>query len=170
MCNKNTNDKKLIFLNKPISDIKADWIGVSSYVEKLQDAIEEGADMIAVLSDFGGGKSTLIELLEAKYKSIENGCCFYRVNLWSHLESKIDTSVEIHKAFLYQLISQMDHKKSSYISKRLNKNYGLFKISTEGKLNAFFIGTYGFFAFIYNDSRSFFGDGHRIRLRFDISN
>lgn len=41
ICNKNikeNNDDKLIFLNQPISGTESDWIGVTSYVNKLEEA------------------------------------------------------------------------------------------------------------------------------------
>ena len=51
--------KNTVYLNRPIQSKEQDWIGISTYVEKLNDAIEAGAKIIAVTSDFGTGKSSL---------------------------------------------------------------------------------------------------------------
>lgn len=60
------NDLNLIFLNTPISDKCQDVIGMGKYIEKLNSAIDAGAQMIAVTSPFGSGKSSISELLEQK--------------------------------------------------------------------------------------------------------
>ena len=40
--------KNTVYLNRPIQSKEQDWIGISTYVEKLNDAIEAGAKIIAV--------------------------------------------------------------------------------------------------------------------------
>lgn len=137
MRKKEVKDK--VILNKPIENEENDWIGVSVYVDKIKSAIEQGANMIAITSDFGSGKSSLISLLEKriekiKYKKIlclRKKYKIYKINMWNVLNNNSDTtSIELHKSFVYNLSSQMNRKKGSYISKRLSKNYGLFKIDT----------------------------------------
>lgn len=131
------------YVNKPITESSADEIGMNVYVDYLESAIENEANMISVVSRFGTGKSSLIELLKAKYsgKSMVNEEEFERVyceiNLWSQLDKaesvqSVDT-LELHRAFLYQLVSSLYPDKSSFISRRTSRNFGMFKISTESR-------------------------------------
>lgn len=124
----------ILYLNTPISESESDWVGVSVYADSLKTAIKNDAKMIAVTSDFGSGKSSLVQLLEKKFSSITEMLKykFCRVNLWNHLDAEKD-SVELHKTFLFQLTTQINPQKGSYISKKLNKNYGLLKIELSGK-------------------------------------
>ena len=115
--------------------------------------------MIAITSDFGSGKSSLISLLEKRIEKIKYNkvLCFrkkyklYKINMWNVLNNNSDTtSIELHKSFVYNLSSQMSRRKGSYISKRLSKNYGLFKIDT-GRISTkilFFIALL-FFLFVF---------------------
>lgn len=130
--NEKDKHKSLLYLNQPISEEEYDWIGVSSYVDKIQTAIEQGAKMVAITSDFGGGKSSLIQLLQKRYKFklIGTQYRFYKVNLWCHLSKKEQDTAQFHKTLLYQLANQIHPRKGSYINKRLSKNYGLIKIGT----------------------------------------
>ena len=61
-------NRQVPYMNKPISKSGEDEIGMKVYVDYLESAIEKGADMIAVVSGFGTGKSSLIELLKEKYQ------------------------------------------------------------------------------------------------------
>lgn len=143
--------RSIPYVNKPITEENADRIGMNTYVDYLESAIENGADMISVVSRFGTGKSSLIALLKSKYrgwskvneKEYERVYC--EINLWSQLEwakeikdeegkivetTRVD-ALELHRAFLYQLVSSIYPNKSSFISRRTSRNFGMFKISTE---------------------------------------
>ena len=148
--NKDTNEiqktkRGIPYTNKPITEESVDEIGMGVYVEYLESAIENGADMIAVVSDFGTGKSSLIELLKEKYHGWSqrgNGLCervYCQVNLWSQLANEKEETLELHRAFLYQLISTVYPHKSSYFSRRTGRNFGIFKISAESKVWSVFI-------------------------------
>jgi len=68
---KTTESKNSItFINMPISSDAEDKIGISQYADELKNVIKKGAQTIAVTSDFGGGKSSLIRCLEARYISL----------------------------------------------------------------------------------------------------
>ena len=137
----NKQQKSLIYLNQPVSSEEADWIGVSSYVDKVHDVIQLGAEMIAITSDYGGGKSSVIELLEAKEKNEKKAKSqFIKVNLWAHSElppGSEEATLELHKSLLYQIVSQISPSKGSYLTKRLSRNYGLLGISTGKRLFSF---------------------------------
>lgn len=142
------------YSNKPISEENVDEIGMNTYVDYLESAIENNADMISVISSFGTGKSSLIELLKEKYngweKKNKQRCkrVYCQVNLWSQLEeTNIDKSeekmgehtLELHRTFLYQLVSTIYPYKGSYISRRTGRNFGMFKISAETPMWNLFI-------------------------------
>lgn len=137
-------NRKIPYINKPISDADFDEIGMEVYVDYLESAIEQRASMISVVSRFGTGKSSLIELLKRKYNGWEkfgkNKCkrVYCQINLWSQLEEQNPANsdsnartLELHRTFLYQLIAAVHPKKSSYFSKRTSRNFGMFRISTE---------------------------------------
>lgn len=64
---KRRNDTyKKVILNQPIQSMQNDWIGVSTYVNNLETAIKQGAEIVGVTSDFGTGKSSLLSLYRAK--------------------------------------------------------------------------------------------------------
>lgn len=128
----------LTYLNKPISGEEWDGIGVSPYVDNLESAIRSGASLIAVISQFGTGKSSVMEMLKKRYFGTEklDGVDYIReyheVNMWSVLkQGNENAGTELHKSFLYQLISSVDSSKGEYVSKRMSSNYGLFRISLD---------------------------------------
>ncbi len=115
------------FINMPITSDEDDKIGISQHAQEIKDAIEKGAQTIAITSDFGGGKSSLIKYLEKLYSSVTTKFCY--VNLWAELKST--DSHELHRSFIYQLANQISKRKGKYVSKRLSKNYGLLKIGLQ---------------------------------------
>ena len=119
----------MIFLSNSIDSKEKDIIGFDTYVEKLNSAIENNAQMIAITSPFGSGKTSIIELLKEKRKAIANEKIL-KIPMWSelnHLES-INKSCELHKNFLYQIGSAISPRKGTYINRRLSNNYGLLKL------------------------------------------
>lgn len=133
----NFQKRKQVILNQPLEDEANDWVGVRVYVDKLEAAINDGAKMIAVTSDFGSGKSSLLAMYR---KRIEKGVLhlrpkyMYTVNMWEVLDKMNEggsSVVELHKSFLFHIINQLSPLKGSYISKRLSKNYGLFSIQSD---------------------------------------
>lgn len=54
----------------------------------------------------------------------------YKISMWSQLyepENK-GTTNDLHRTFIYQLASQINHKRGTYIRRRLNPNYGVLKL------------------------------------------
>jgi len=136
---KTTESKNSItFINMPISSDAEDKIGISQYADELKNVIKKGAQTIAVTSDFGGGKSSLIRCLETRYNSLFTKFCY--INLWSHItcsgENNKGSSQNLHKAFIYQLASQIGRRKGNYVSRRLSQNYGMFGITLPSFLSA----------------------------------
>lgn len=132
--NKSTSlSNPLVFLNTPICDNVEDVIGFQSHVDTLQAAINENAQMIAITSPFGAGKSSVTELLRTK----KDNQRVVNISMWSHLCKKEDTdgirgsTTELHRSFLYQIVAALNSRNGAYISRRLSKNYGLLKLHTE---------------------------------------
>ena len=139
-------------MNTPITNRSEDVVGFSTHVEKLDAAIASGGQMIALTSPFGAGKSSIVELLQEKYKN-ESSKQIIKISMWTHLSSdeKDDNTrnesvestnnithkivrgetTELHKSFVYQLISQIDYQKGRYMSRLLNPSFGLLKLQTD---------------------------------------
>lgn len=131
---KDKENASSVYLNRPIQSKEEDRIGILTYVERLNDAIESGAKIVAVTSDFGTGKSSLISLYRKMYASNKkNKKKLIDINMWgfySQLDGK-ETS-ELHKTFIYQVISQINYnknRKSKYISRKLSKDFGILTLN-----------------------------------------
>ena len=155
------DDKKsmmnsVIFINKPIEKNDEDVIGFETQVDTICTAVKEGSSMIGIISDYGSGKSSLTQMLEKKITK-----CPYRypklfkINMWdcfdtSAKKSEIQTGnsdknqtsqsskeevSELTKSFLFQLSTCKKNSKrfSSYINKRLSKNYGNLSFAVNSK-------------------------------------
>ena len=126
------SSNSLVFLNTPIRDNSEDVIGFKAQVDTLQTAIDKDAQMIAITSPFGAGKSSVTELLCSK----KDDQRVINVSMWSHLckptngETESQTT-DLHRSFLYQIVSNLNSRKGAYISRRLSKNYGLLKLHIE---------------------------------------
>lgn len=154
------NSNNTIYLNRPIQNEDEDWIGISTYVDKLDAAVDADARIVAVTSDFGTGKSSLISLYK---KRVEHPLCacfgfgkkVLSINMWGtyaqqeeipadkqgdwgHEKEVMPT--ELHKAFIYQLVSRInphDRRKSHYISRRLSKDFGIWAVNGKNAMWSF---------------------------------
>jgi len=130
---KEKNSDSVLYMNTPITSLKDDIIGFSTHVDKLAAAIENGAQMIALTSPFGAGKTSITELLQTRYKEM-NEVKVVKISMWSLLGERNDghneqgDTAELHKSLLYQLTSQINHSQGTFMSKRLNPSYGLLKL------------------------------------------
>lgn len=125
----------LIFFNTPVTEEENDIIGVHSQVERLSKAIDSTAQLIAVTSPFGAGKTSIIELLRSlRTKESFKKRVFEKiitVSMWSHLQGQEqESSIALHRTFLYQLISQINPRYGTYLVHRLNPSYGLLRFHT----------------------------------------
>ena len=139
----------VLFNNSPISYTKEDVFDFQIKAKAIKKAIDSKANLIALIGDYGAGKSSLTKLLYNKY-----WFSFRRpiiINLWDCFIKKddIDKTVKKNdnkqekescslsyftKSFLYQLSSRNKRKTgfSRYINHRLSNNYGKlsFSVST----------------------------------------
>lgn len=135
---KNKIDRTVPYINQPLNSKDNDQIGVSVYVEKIQQAITAGAEIIAIASDFGTGKSSLISLLEKEYGIFAKfRYKFSTINLWGFVKQE-DDATEIHRNFIYQLVSHLNPKRGSHLSKRMSKNFGVLRLGLGSSLMMFF--------------------------------
>ena len=126
----NTKETKpVIFLNLPIDSSSKDVIGLGSYADNLSQAIDNGAQTIAVTSTFGMGKTSVVELLREKRSNKKNEQIL-KVPMWMQLTNTDDSNdvITLHRNFVYQIASQISHQRGTYVSRRLSPNYRLLKI------------------------------------------
>lgn len=96
------------------------------------------AKMIGLISNYGSGKSTVINMVENRCEMNKKEIFFVKVNLWNlpsnkEVSDKDDLTINIHKSFLNQILRKAnlsDIKKKS-LEKQINKNYGFFDLCIE---------------------------------------
>ena len=141
--NKNDNNvyAPIVFVNTPISDALYDVIGFDSQVKTLRAAIDDEANMIGIIANYGTGKSSMTELLSQSFSV--DGNKPIKINMWDCLgrstacKDKLNENISnLTKSFLYQLSNGKDRKFGSYINKILSKNYGNISFATN-KANVF---------------------------------
>jgi hypothetical protein len=128
---KKQSNKSCYFIEGPA---QLDLIGFSSYIETLDKAITSGAKFIGLVSDYGSGKSTIINMINEK---LNNKYSIAKINLWN-CSGKGEEQYLIHRNFLHQLIDELSLENDKYFKKKIDKNYGLFDIKTLKK-NPFYI-------------------------------
>lgn len=58
------NNNSVVYINKPINEINNDVLGINTHLNRIDKAIDKGANVIGIIGDYGTGKSSLIELLK----------------------------------------------------------------------------------------------------------
>lgn len=132
--------EKLYFQDFPVNDFKDDYVGVEAEVEMLKESVESDSKIIGLISEYGSGKSSIIELLK---KSLDKDK-YDIVNINLLDTNGINNDLEAHKRMLVQLANhkykdKKNKKKLSYITKRLNSNYKSIDITTTSNSSAFWI-------------------------------
>lgn len=131
-----SSDDSLYFI-EDAADV--DLIGYDSYVQSLNNAIEHGAKFIGLISDYGNGKSTLLNMLKNSEKGKEYE--LVSINLWNCDECNNKNGVvDIHRIFLHQLVGKSNIKSKDYYKKKINKNYNIFDIKGRSSCQFYFVG------------------------------
>lgn len=146
--------KVILFNNSPITNAKDDAFDFKTKACAIKEAIDNKANIIALIGEYGVGKSSLTKLLYKKYPLIFRKPIF--INLWDCVVEKENDRKEAEttyftKSFLYQLSSK-NKKKSSfarYINQRLSKNYGKISFSISTKWSFFFLFLSLFFVILF---------------------
>jgi len=147
--------ENLFLLDLPEKEEK-DAIGYEVYVNNIIDAINSDAKMIGLVSNYGSGKSTIINMVKNK-ENIKNNKKFININLWKIKEidkpSKIinidDETIGIHKFLLKKLITALpENSNKDYFNKKIDDKYTLFNISMRNKNDIYWMFVLlGFFFF-----------------------
>lgn len=121
---------------------KTDFIGFDSYLNALDNSIEKNAKFVGLISNYGTGKSTLIDMLKDIQK--EKGNELITINLWN-CEEKNQNNVDIHRVFLHQLIDKLKISNKDYYKKKINKRYNILDIKLKGTRHFYIL----FFVILY---------------------
>ncbi len=122
-----------VYLNMPIMQEEEDIVGLDVSVKAIDSAINHGAQMIALTSPFGAGKSSIIELLKIcrhldKKKQKNKREKLFNISMWSQTsKGKELSSLDLHRHLAYEIAKGIDSKKGTYFHRRLSDNYGLVK-------------------------------------------
>lgn len=144
--------KVILFNNSPITNTKDDAFDFKTKASAIKEAIDNKANIIALIGEYGVGKSSLTKLLYKKYLFSFRKPIF--INLWDCVvenERKEDEPTYFTKSFLYQLASK-NKKKSSfarYINQRLSNSYGKISFSISTKWSVFFLFLSLFFLILF---------------------
>lgn len=132
------NKEQIYFQDIPIKNFSEDYVGFNEEVRMINEAIESDCKIIGLISEYGSGKSSIIELVK---KTIDTSKFnIFNINLFDPNDS-ID-GLETHKRMIIQLANYKyanDKSKLSYIVKRINPNYKSIDISTKNKMSYFWI-------------------------------
>lgn len=131
-------NKSVYLIDNPCSE-KDDSIGFEVYVNNLINILTNtSAKMIGLISNYGSGKSTVINMVENRSEMNKKEVFFAKVNLWNlpsnkEVSDKDDLTINIHKSFLNQILRKAnlsDIKKKS-LEKQINRNYGFLDLCIE---------------------------------------
>lgn len=131
-------NESVYLIDNPCSE-EEDSIGFGVYVNNLINILNNtSAKMIGLISNYGSGKSTVINMVENRNEMNKKEIFFAKVNLWNlpsnkEVSDKDDLTINIHKSFLNQILRKTnlpDIKKKS-LEKQINKNYGFLDLCIE---------------------------------------
>lgn len=122
-----------------------DAIGYDVYVDNVINALNSDARMIGLISNYGSGKSTVINMVKNKIVTERENVKFISINLWKIKEdiktknSNVeDNTLDIHKFLLRALIQYLPEKSDrDYFKRKIDDNYALFNISMKNKNDIF---------------------------------
>ena len=126
--------------------VENDAIGYKVYVDIIVKAIKSDAKMIGLLSNYGSGKSTIINMVkdeilrqnENKRKKVK----LIPINVWKIKNKKDidseDKTIDIHKFILRSLIQYLPKRANKeYYRRKIDNKYSLFNFITKNKLNRY---------------------------------
>lgn len=118
--------KKNLHVNGPVETDEDDMFDMDIQCQEIEGAIKANARLIGVISDFGGGKTSLLRLLARKNKRFK----LCSICLWNHMkdEDKDDTEniSSLTHSFLYQLAKEaVSSRFARHINRMISRNYGM---------------------------------------------
>ena len=67
-------EEKLYFQDYPVNDYKDDYVGFEEEVRMIEEGIESDCKILGLISEYGSGKSSIIELLILSCKRFRLSC------------------------------------------------------------------------------------------------
>ncbi len=124
------NNKPIVFINKPIQSREEDVIGVEAHIASVKEAIDKDANIIGIVSGYGTGKSSIVDIMSKEHKSLD---CI-TINMWDSLENNNDNNENeslgvLIKSFIYQLGKKKRNSIGNHVNKMLSNNYNIFSFS-----------------------------------------
>lgn len=114
-------NKSIVFTNIPINDEEKDLLGISNQVTRIEKAIDDGANIIGIIGDYGTGKSSLIKMLKSKFFRTIN------INMWNSINDGQNDSFILTKNFIFQMAIGKSEQFAQYINKKMSKNFNMNK-------------------------------------------
>lgn len=103
--------KNNTFLEKPIVNKSEDLFNISSYVEDLENAIDDGAKFIAIDGEYGSGKSSLVNILKNNEIKKDKKTAFVNINFLNINEENKNGNNETinnyHRYFVNQVANDI---------------------------------------------------------------
>ena len=115
--------KPIVFTNIPIKDKDKDLLGINNEANRIENAIDEGANIIGIIGDYGTGKSSLIEMLKNKFLNVIN------INMWNSVNTKTENALVLTKNFIFQMAIGKNEQFAQYINKKMSKNFNVLSVS-----------------------------------------
>lgn len=151
-----SEEKSKVILDRKIDNFADDFIGVNEHVQTIKSAIDGGAEIISLSSGYGGGKSSLCNIL-SKDKTFNKVSV---VSLWDVIIDKDNKEkkaqkeefniLSLYKSFLYQMAGSFHSSRySNYINKALNKTTTFFNIYSKTRSFIFCAILFVIFALTY---------------------
>ena len=102
--------KKIYYQDEPVGKFKNDKIGFQEEVRMLEEGLNGNSKVIGLIADYGSGKSSVINLLENKTKTLfwNFKYKFVRINLFDIAKDNgpnSNESIEAQKKMVLQLAS-----------------------------------------------------------------
>lgn len=115
--------KHIVFTNVPIKNKNKDLLGINNEANRIENAIDEGANIIGIIGDYGTGKSSLIEMLKNKFLNVIN------INMWNSVNNDDGNAIELTKNFIFQMAIGKSEQFAQYVNKKLSKNFNILSVS-----------------------------------------
>lgn len=120
-------EKEALYPNIPVEKDEKDLFNMKLPMLEIEGAIEGGANMIGIISEYGEGKSSLIRYLGEKQKEKFKVC---HICLWNFFDDTAkddkDLISNMTHSFLYQMAKGVvGPELARTVNRRISRNYGL---------------------------------------------
>lgn len=118
------------FINQPLRNIKQDAFHMKIQVQELEKAVKDGANFIGIFSEYGGGKSSIVQNYARKHLyRVCNICLWNYEGATKSNESNGISSFTL--SFLYQFSKVVGGGFPHHINRMMSRNYKQLSFSTD---------------------------------------